>query len=94
MDALGGNYDDFYDALALIRPAKPARVWDLSLATEQLDAAGLGGGRRGRRAGARGPQSIRGHYRGGPVLGRPRPPVQRCGLFDEAVRVARRVPAL
>jgi hypothetical protein len=38
---VGGNYDDFYDALELNRPAKPARLWNLRLADEQLGAAGL-----------------------------------------------------
>jgi hypothetical protein len=38
---VGGDYDDFYDALGLSGPAKPARVWDLRLAEKQVEAAGL-----------------------------------------------------
>jgi SAM-dependent methyltransferase len=37
---VGGSYDDFYDALGLSR-VKAARQWDLRLAKDQLDAAGL-----------------------------------------------------
>jgi SAM-dependent methyltransferase len=37
----GGDYGDFYDALGLERPAAPPREWDLRLAVEQLERAGL-----------------------------------------------------
>ena len=38
---VGGDYGDFYEALELPRPAAPERRWNLHLATEQLEAAGL-----------------------------------------------------
>ena len=38
---VGGNYDDFYDALGLPRPTKRARRWELRLAEEQLETVGL-----------------------------------------------------
>ena len=37
----GGDYGDFYDALGLERPPAPARNWDLRLAREQIERAGL-----------------------------------------------------
>ena len=38
---VGGDYGDFYEALELPRPAAPERRWNLDLAAEQLEAAGL-----------------------------------------------------
>lgn len=38
---VGGNYDDFYDALALPRPERSGTRWDLRLAIEQIETAGL-----------------------------------------------------
>jgi SAM-dependent methyltransferase len=37
----GGDYGGFYDALGLPRPTRPDRSWDLELARDQLEAAGL-----------------------------------------------------
>lgn len=37
----GGNYDEFYDALALARPERSRREWSLALASEQLRQARL-----------------------------------------------------
>jgi len=37
----GGDYGGFYDALELPRPTRPDRSWDLELAREQVEAAGL-----------------------------------------------------
>jgi SAM-dependent methyltransferase len=37
----GGNYDEFYDALALARPERSSKEWTLALASEQLRRAGL-----------------------------------------------------
>ena len=38
---VGGRYGDFYDTLGLVRPAVSQRSWDLRLAVQQVDAAGL-----------------------------------------------------
>jgi hypothetical protein len=40
-EQVGGNYDDFYDALALPRPVRQPVAWDLNLAIDQLTEAGL-----------------------------------------------------
>ncbi|MGH3105361.1 MAG: class I SAM-dependent methyltransferase [Gaiellaceae bacterium] len=37
----GGNYGEFYDALELSHPSRPALEWSLSLAAEQIRTAGL-----------------------------------------------------
>lgn len=37
----GGDYDEFYDALALAQPERSGREWTLVLASEQLRGAGL-----------------------------------------------------
>jgi SAM-dependent methyltransferase len=70
---MGGNYDDFYDALALSRPPKSARVWDVRLAGEQLTDAGL----RRRLPGGHAPDVVRRCRRvrvvsKGDPMGRPR----------------------
>lgn len=38
---VGGDYSDFYAALGLSPPSAPERAWDLRLAVEQVEAAGL-----------------------------------------------------
>lgn len=38
---VGGNYDAFYHALELSRPLRIGPPWNLSLASEQIEAAGL-----------------------------------------------------
>jgi len=38
---VGGQYDDFHRLLGLQPPARPAREWNLALATAQLEAGGL-----------------------------------------------------
>jgi SAM-dependent methyltransferase len=38
---VGGNYDDFYDALGLPGPGRSAAQWELPLAIRQIEAAGL-----------------------------------------------------
>jgi SAM-dependent methyltransferase len=40
-EQVGGDYNDFYDMLALSRPEQSARLWGLRLAEEQLVAVGL-----------------------------------------------------
>lgn len=38
---VGGDYDDFYDALGLATPTSPSGRWDLRLAEQQVGAAGM-----------------------------------------------------
>jgi SAM-dependent methyltransferase len=38
---VGGDYGDFYDALELPHPERRGRRWDLGLALQQVEAAGL-----------------------------------------------------
>ena len=38
---VGANRDDFYDALELDRPPRGVREWDVRLAVEQVEAAGV-----------------------------------------------------
>jgi SAM-dependent methyltransferase len=40
-EQVGGDYDEFYDALDLPHPTDRRREWNVQLATEQLERAGL-----------------------------------------------------